>query len=236
MTDTLELIRRAKRGDDSAYEEIVKANSPLVWSIVKRFIGRGTETDDLYQLGCIGLIKAVHGFDESLGNCFSTYAVPKISGEIRRFLRDDGVIKVSRTLKEQANKIRSISELLQTRLGREPTLSEISEESGLTIEEIAQAECATAPTDSLNREIGEDGKTVEDTLSSLSYEDKALEYIALNDAIAELDKKSRLVIMLRFFKCLTQQQTAKVMNISQVQVSRIERAAIEHLKEKIVPT
>lgn len=233
MTDTVELIRAAKNGDEDAFEKIIKENSPLIWSIVRRFLGRGTDSDDLYQLGCLGLIKAVRGFDESLGNQFSTYAVPKISGEIRRFLRDDGAIKVSRTLKEQSAKIRHTSQQLRMQLGREPTLSEIAHATELTPEEIAQAECATAYTDSLNREINDDGQTLEELLGNRGIEDNTLEYISLSQAIEKLPQRERIVIMLRFFRCMTQDQTSKIMGISQVQVSRIERAAIKHLREEM---
>ena len=179
--------------------------------------------------GCVALIKAVHGFDERLGNQFSTYAVPKITGEIRRFLRDDGAVKVSRTLKENAAKIRRAAAELCSRLGREATLSELSAETGFTTEEIAQAECATAHTESLNREITEDGQTLEELLGSRGIEDNTLEYITLSQAIDRLTQRERVVIMLRFFRCMTQQQTARVMGISQVQVSRIERAALVKL-------
>ena len=233
MRDTLELIRAAKSGDEDACEKLIKDNSPLIWSIVRRFLGRGTESDDLYQLGCLGLLKAIRGFDETLGNQFSTYAVPKISGEIRRFLRDDGTIKISRTLKERSAKIRKCAETLRAKLEREPTLSEISAITGLTPEEIAQAENATVQTDSLNREINEDGQTLEDMLGSKGLEDSTLEYISLSEAIHALPQKERVVIMLRFFRCLTQEQTARIMKISQVQVSRLERSAINHLKEQM---
>ena len=231
MTETVELILKARNGNDAAFEQIIRENSPLVWSIVKRFLGRGCDADDLYQLGCVGLIKAVHGFDESLGNQFSTYAVPKITGEIRRFLRDDGAVKVSRTLKENAAKIRRAATELCSRFGREATLSELSAETGLTAEEIAQAECATAQTTSLDREITEDGQTLEELLGNRGIEDSTLEYITLSDAIEKLSQRERVVIMLRFFRCMTQQQAARVMGISQVQVSRIERAALKKLRE-----
>lgn len=231
MTKTVELILEARNGNDAAFEQIIRENSPLVWSIVKRFLGRGTDADDLYQLGCVGLIKAVYGFDESLGNQFSTYAVPKITGEIRRFLRDDGTVKVSRTLKENAAKIHRAAAELCARLGRDATLSELSAETGLTAEEIAQAECATAQTASLDREITEDGQTLEELLGNRGIEDSTLEYITLSEAIEKLAQRERVVIMLRFFRCMTQQQAARVMGISQVQVSRIERAALKSLRE-----
>ncbi len=231
MTDTGMLIQSAKNGDEFAFEKLVTENSPLIWSIVRRYLGRGAEAEDLYQLGCLGLLKAIRGFDETLGNQFSTYAVPKISGEIRRFLRDDGAIKVSRTIKEKAIKIKHIADKLQFELNREPTLSEIAEASGFTAEEIAETELATARTDSLNREINDDGQTLGELIGTEGYEDSTLEQISLSEAIKKLPEREMKVIRLRFFKCLTQNQVAKVLNISQVQVSRIERAALMHLKD-----
>ena len=233
MTETFELIKKAKNGDEDACEKIIKNNTPLIWSIVRRFLGRGVDSDDLYQLGCLGLLKAIRGFDESLGYQFSTYAVPKISGEIRRFLRDDGAVKVSRTIKERATRIKHYTEKLLLELNRDPTVSEIAEACDLSIEEVAQAECATSATESLNREIGDDGLTLEYTLGDVGIEEKTLDYIALSEAINKLIPRERTVIMLRFFKCLTQQQSAKIMKISQVQVSRIERNAISKLKNNI---
>ncbi len=231
MTETEKLIQSAKNGDEFAFEKLITENAPLIWSIVKRYLGRGAEADDLYQLGCLGLLKAIRGFDETLGNQFSTYAVPKISGEIRRFLRDDGAIKVSRTIKEKALKIKHIADKLQFALNREPTLSEISEASGFTVEEIAETELATTRTDSLNREISEDGQTLGELIGTDGHEDSTLDQISLSDAIKKLPEREIKVISLRFFRSLTQNQVAKVMNISQVQVSRIERAALSHLKE-----
>lgn len=233
MKNTEELILAAKNGNEDAFEKLISDNSPLIWSIVKRFLGRGTDAEDLYQLGCLGLLKAIRGFDETLGNCFSTYAVPKISGEIRRFLRDDGAIKVSRTIKERAYKIRTVSDELQNELNRDPTISEISKRTGFTIEEIAQAEEATAVTDSLNREINEDGQTLGEIIGNQGIEERTIENISLSDAIDKLSDREKIVIKLRFYKGMTQIRTAKVMQISQVQVSRIERAAISHLRESM---
>ena len=164
MTDEATL-RSAKAGDRDAAEKLVTENSGLIWSVARRFFGRGVDSDDLYQLGCVGFLKAIAGYDESYGTQFSTYAVPKISGEIRRFLRDDGSVKVSRSLKERANRIRSARTGLEQRLGREPTLSELSAETGLTPEDIAVAETAAGPAESLQREAGEDGFTLEHLLS-----------------------------------------------------------------------
>lgn len=230
MTDAEHLIALAKRGDEAAFEKLITDNSPLIWSIVRRFLGRGAEAEDLYQLGCLGLLKAIRGFDETLGNQFSTYAVPKISGEIRRFLRDDGAIKISRTIKERAIKIRFVSDELQKKLGRLPSVSEIAEVTGFSIEEIAQAEEATRFTDSLNREIGDDGQTLGELLGNDGIEEASIQHIDICDAIQKLEERERLVITLRFFRGLTQTQVSKIMKISQVQVSRIERASLSKLR------
>ena len=160
MNGTAELLEAAAQGDEQACEQMLRENSGLIWSIVRRYYGRGVEPDDLYQLGCLGFIKAVKGFNFAFGTQFSTYAVPKIAGEIRRFLRDDGAIKVSRSLREQAAMVFTARERLKNALGREPALSELSEETGLSAEEIAQCELAVAAPDSLQRETG-DGLTLE---------------------------------------------------------------------------
>ena len=194
-------------------------------------MGRGAETDDLYQLGCLGFIKAVQGFDLQYGTQFSTYAVPKIAGEIRRFLRDDGAVKVSRTLKEQAAAIKSIRGHLTTALGREPTLQEISNQTGFSPEEIALAETATAGVESIYREIGEDGFSLENLLADTETEEKVLERIALNEAIAKLPERDALVIKLRYYHGLTQERVSKVLGVSQVQISRIEKKALKQLKD-----
>ena len=165
MSRTVELIARSQAGDKEAGEALITENAGLIWSVARRFIGRGTEADDLYQLGCLGFLKAVEGFDLNFGTQFSTYAVPKIAGEIRRFLRDDGVIKVSRSIKEQAATIKTARNLLINALGREPTILEISNQTGFTPEEIALAETATAATESIQRESGEEGFSLETVLS-----------------------------------------------------------------------
>ena len=144
MSEQLDLIRRAQAGDRNASEQLVTENSGLIWSVARRFIGRGTDSDDLYQLGCLGFLKAVNGFDLEFGTQFSTYAVPKIAGEIRRFLRDDGAVKVSRSIKERSAVIKNMRNQLISALGREPTVTEISRQTGFTPEEIAMAETATA--------------------------------------------------------------------------------------------
>lgn len=142
--ETFALLEAAQSGDEEAGERVLQENTGLIWSVVRRYNGRGVETEDLYQLGCIGFLKAVKGFDLTYGTQFSTYAVPKIAGEIRRFLRDDGAIKVSRTLRERSQSIYSAREKLRVQLGREPVLSELAEETGLSVEEIADADLASA--------------------------------------------------------------------------------------------
>lgn len=234
MTRTEELIRRSQAGDREAGELLIQENSGLIWSVARRFLGRGTEADDLYQLGCLGFIKAVEGFDLEFGTQFSTYAVPKIAGEIRRFLRDDGAVKVSRTLKEQSATIKSIRNHLTSALGREPTVMEISRQTGLTPEEIAMAETATACIESIQRETGEDGFTLENVLTDTESEERLVERISLRQAIDKLPEREGMVIKLRYFHGLTQERVSRVLDVSQVQVSRIEKKALAHLKELMI--
>ncbi len=231
MSRLEELIVKAQSGDPDASEALITENAPLVWSIARRFMGRGVEPDDLYQLGCLGFLKAVEGFDMEYGTQFSTYAVPKIAGEIRRFLRDDGAVKVSRGLKEQAATIKAARNRLTGALGREPTIQEISRQTGFSPEEIAMAETATAATESIQRETGEEGFTLENILTDTESEERMVEKIALRQAIDGLPERERTVIQLRYFHCLTQQRVAKVLDVSQVQVSRIEKKAIAMLRE-----
>ncbi|MBR6595996.1 MAG: SigB/SigF/SigG family RNA polymerase sigma factor [Oscillospiraceae bacterium] len=231
MTRTEELIARSQAGDKSATEALVEENSGLIWAVAKRYLGRGTEMDDLYQLGCLGFLKAVEGFDLQYGTQFSTYAVPKISGEIRRFLRDDGTVKVSRGLKEQAAVIKSVRNTLTNLLGRDPTVNEISRQTGFSPEEIALAETATAATESIQRTMGEEGFSLEDVLTDTESEEKMVEKIALSQAISRLPERERNVIRLRYFHALTQERVAKVLEVSQVQISRIEKKAIQLLRE-----
>ena len=234
MIRTDELIALAQQGDKEAAELLIKENAALVWSIARRFMGRGVEADDLYQLGCLGFVKAVEGFDLSFGTQFSTYAVPKITGEIRRFLRDDGAVKVSRSIKEQAATIKSARAALTAQLGREPSVQEIGERTGLSPEEIALAENATASTESINREVGEDGFSLESILTDTESEEMMLEKIALRQAVEKLAERERMVIQLRYFHGLTQERTSKVLAVSQVQVSRIEKKALQHLRELLL--
>lgn len=230
-SDTLELIEKVREGDKLASEKLVEDNSGLIWSVARHFFGRGVDPDDLFQIGCIGFLKAIQGFDLAYGTQFSTYAVPKISGEIRRFLRDDGTIKVSRGLKEQAQKIRSARTELEQQLGREPTLSELSAATGICPEDIAAAETATGPTQSLQQESGEEGFTLENILGDYGQEDRLIERFALDQAIKQLPQREQMVISLRFFHGLTQDRTSKAIGVSQVQVSRLEKRAIDSLRE-----
>lgn len=232
MNGTAELLEAAAKGNEQACEQMLRDNSGLIWSIVRRYYGCGVEPDDLYQLGCLGFIKAVKGFDITFGTQFSTYAVPKIAGEIRRFLRDDGAIKVSRSLREQAAAIFSAREKLSATLGREPVLSELSEETGLSAEEIAQCELAVAAPESLQRETG-DGLTLENVIGSDSPEESMVERIALREAVDALPEREKMTILLRFFKGLTQEQSARILGVSQVQVSRLERRALEKLRRSL---
>lgn len=231
MSRTEELIALCQAGDALAKETILQENSGLIWSVTKRFTGRGTELEDLYQLGCLGFLKAVDGFDPSYGTQFSTYAVPKISGEIRRFLRDDGTVKVSRCIKERAFTIKSAQSQLIQELGREPTVAELSERTGFSAEEIAVAETATASVESIHQNNGNDGFTLESVLSDTDSEERTLEKIALRQAIEKLNEREAMVIRLRYYHGLTQDRISKVLSVSQVQVSRIEKKAIEHLRE-----
>ncbi len=231
MSRLEELIAQSQAGNSEATEKLVEENSGLIWAVARRFLGRGAESDDLYQLGCLGFLKAVEGFDLSYGTQFSTYAVPKISGEIRRFLRDDGAVKVSRSLKEQSASIKSARNRLTAALGREPTIQEISRQTGLTPEEIALAETATAATESIQQESGEEGFSLENVLTDTESEERMVEKIALRQAIDALPEREKTVVQLRYFHGLTQQRVAKVMSVSQVQVSRIEKKALELLRK-----
>lgn len=228
---TLELVRAAQQGDSEACEQVVLDNTGLIWSVARRFFGRGVDPDDLYQLGCLGFLKAVKGYDHSFGTQFSTYAVPKIAGEIRRFLRDDGTVKVSRGTKEKAVQVNRTRETLRQQLGYEPSLSELAEHCGMSVEELASVELASAPTESLQRESGEDGGTLEGVLGVAGMEDAVVERVALREAIGLLPEREKMVILLRFYKGLTQDKTAKVLAVSQVQVSRIERKAVELMRK-----
>ena len=226
-----ELIAKAQAGDAQASEQLMIDNTGLVWSVARRFFGRGVDPDDLYQLGCVGFLKAVEGFDLEYGTQFSTYAVPKIAGEIRRFLRDDGTIKVSRSLKERSATIKAARQRLMNDLDREPTLSELSDATGFTPEEIATAETATSSAQSLQKQSGEEGFSLEQVLTEGNMEEDMIERIALRQAIGKLSERDRMVINLRYFHGLTQEKISHIIGVSQVQVSRIEKKALLQLRE-----
>jgi len=222
-------LLRAAAGDRAAETELIQQNSGLIWSIVQRYYGRGTEPEDLYQLACVGFIKAVRGFDPSLGCEFSTYAVPKIAGEIRRFLRDNGAVKISRVLKERSMKLRRIQTELEARFGRSPTVSELAEASGFTIEEVAACEQADVTVDSLERELSGGGR-LGDMIGEDGMEERTCLYLSLQEAIRTLSLREQNVLTFRFVRDMTQQQAARLIGVSQVQVSRIEKKAIEKLR------
>ena len=230
MSELLTLLDRAQNGDNDACQQVLTENVGLIWSIVKRYSGCGVDTDEIYQLGCIGFIKAVKGFDLTYGTQFSTYAVPKIAGEIRRFLRDDGAIKVGRSLREKGQTLFYTRERLRHTLGREPQLSELAQETGMTVEEVASVELANGPPESLQQETI-DGLTLESTLGTDSPEEGMVEKIALREAIDSLPERERITILLRFFRGMTQEQTARILKVSQVQVSRLERKGLKKLRE-----
>lgn len=231
VADTPGLLEEARRGDNEACTRLIEENAGLIWSIVRRYYGRGAEPEDLYQLGCLGFLKAVRGFDPAFGCQFSTYAVPKIAGEIRRFLRDDGPVKVSRGQKEQALAIHRARNQLTAQLGREPTLSELAQATGLTPEDIAAADLATAAVTSLQAESGETGLALEGMVAS--PEEDLVERVALRTAIDRLPQQQRMLILLRYYKGLTQDKTAKILGVSQVQVSRLEKKAIQFLRQEL---
>lgn len=227
--DRFTLIQAAQAGDREACGRLVEENAGLIWSIVRRYARKGLDNEDLYQLGCVGFLKAVQGFDPDYGTQFSTYAVPKIAGEIRRFLRDDGLVKVGRGTKEQALLIHRARTKLLDRLGREPALSELAQETGLTPEEIAEADLAVSSVASLQAENGENGFSLEEMLGE-SPEEGLIERLSLRSAIDHLPQRERKLILLRYYKGLTQDKTAKILGISQVQVSRLEKKAIQFLR------
>ncbi|HIY32650.1 MAG TPA: sigma-70 family RNA polymerase sigma factor [Candidatus Evtepia faecavium] len=229
--DTATLLQAAQAGDQAAAQRLVEANQGLVWSVVRRYLPSGQDREDLYQLGCLGLLKAIQGFDLAFGTQFSTYAVPKIAGEIRRFLRDDGLVKVSRGQKEQAQAICRARDRLTAQLGREPTLSELAQDTGLTPEDIAAADLATASVASLQAESGESGLALEGMVAS--PEEDLVERVALRTAIGRLPERQRMLILLRYYRGLTQDRTAKILGVSQVQVSRLEKKALQFLRQEL---
>ena len=234
----IEMIKRAQNGDVDARNALIDKNTGLVWSVVRRFRNRNVETDDLFQIGCIGLIKAVDKFDASFNVRFSTYAVPMILGEIRRYFRDDGAIKVSRSLKELSLKAKDISEKLEQNLGRPPTINELSEALGEEPENIIHALEASRAPESLFREYededGSENRLIDRIVSEEgNNETDTVERISLYSAIKQLSAREKSLIFMRFYSGQTQQNVAKKLGISQVQVSRLEKKVLELLKAQL---
>ncbi|MDF2472919.1 MAG: polymerase, sigma 28 subunit, FliA/WhiG family [Lachnospiraceae bacterium] len=236
--DTIELIRRAQQGDKEARDTVITDNIGLVWSIVRRFMNRGHEAEDLFQIGSIGLMKAIDKFDMTYDVKFSTYAVPMIMGEIKRFLRDDGTIKVSRSLKETAGRIRMTKEKLSSLYGREPTIEEIGAELNLAKEEVVMALESGAEVESLYKTIYQgDGNAIYliDKLEQTNDENEnMIDRLALKETIASLDEKDQELIRLRYFMDRTQTDIAKELGISQVQVSRLEKKILLKMRERMM--
>lgn len=236
--DNRELIKCAKEGSKEALDKLVKNNLPLVSAISRKFLNRGYEYDDIFQIGCMGLVKAVNNFESKYNVKFSTYAVPMIMGEIKRFLRDDGLIKVSRSVKNTARQLHYDREKLVKKLNREPTIEELSKFSGISTEEIVFATESTVNTQYLYDVVHQDDGSpvlLIDKISKTVDEDaEVIDKIILKEAINNLDSKSRQIIILRYFKDKTQIQVAKLLGISQVQVSRIEKRVLKLMKEKLI--
>lgn len=237
MDHTIALIQKSHNGDEEARAQLVEENAGLVWCIVKRFLGRGVEAEDLFQIGNIGLLKAIDKFDLNYNVKFSTYAVPMISGEIKRFLRDDGMIKVSRSLKELAYKAYLCQERLQEILGRDPLLSEIAEELSVSVEELTMAMEASGDIESLQKSIyqkdGQEIRLMDKLPGQERQEDKILDHMVLGNLLMALEQKERQLIYLRYFANRTQTQVGEELGISQVQVSRMEKRILKQMREKI---
>lgn len=232
--DTIGLIRLSQAGDRQAREQLITENVGLVWSMVRRFLGRGCEAEDLFQIGTIGLIKAIDKFDVSFDVKFSTYAVPMISGEIKRFLRDDGMIKVSRTLKENNMKLRASGERLSVKFGRDATLEEIAEDTGLSMEDIVLAMEACTEVESLskpvNRGDGTEGTLAERLPGNEDATEQIVNHMVMKQLLQELKEEERELINLRYFQNKTQTEIAGILGVSQVQVSRLEKKILQRMR------
>lgn len=237
MDHTLALIGRSQQGDKEARDTIFKENTGLIYSVARRFLGRGVEMEDLFQIGSIGLLKAVDHFDISYEVRFSTYAVPMIAGEIKRYLRDDGILKVSRSLKENCAKIYQERERLERELGREPVLEEISEATKLSVEEVVMALESTAEVESLHKTIyqgdGSDISLMDRIPEKENGQEQALDRIFLDEMLQSLDAQERRLICMRYFKNMTQTEIAAELGVSQVQVSRMEKRILKNLQKQI---
>ena len=237
MEHTIALIQKSHDGDEKARAQLVEENMGLIWCVVRRFYGRGVEPEDLFQIGSIGLLKAIDKFDLSFDVKFSTYAVPMISGEIKRFLRDDGIIKVSRSLKELSYKAHLVKEKLQEKLQREPTLEELANEMHIEKEELVMALDSVNEVESLYRPVyqkdGNEVALLEKLEEREAQEDKILDRMLLKELLEGLEKEARQIIYLRYFANKTQTEIGKELGISQVQVSRMEKKILKNLRGKI---
>ena len=240
MEETFALIERSHHGDKEAREQLVEENMGLVWSVVKRFTGRGTDMEDLFQIGAMGLLKAIDKFDTSFEVKFSTYAVPMIAGEIKRFLRDDGIVKVSRTLKENCCKIKRETELFRQKTGREPTLEELSAVTELPREEIAMALESSAEVESIYKTIPQKDGSEVCLLDRMENQNQGngmqqlLNRVVLEQLLLELPDTDRRLIIMRYMQDKTQSEVARVLGVSQVQVSRLEKKILKQMRERLV--
>lgn len=237
MEHTIALIRKSHDGDEEARAQLVEENVGLIWCVVRRFLGRGVESEDLFQIGCIGLLKAIDKFDFAFDVKFSTYAVPMISGEIQRFLRDDGIIKVSRSLKEMAYKAFLAREKLQERLNREPTLEELADDMGVEKEELTMAMEASSEVESLYKPVyqkdGNEVPLLEKLEERDCQEERVLNRMLLSQLLDELGKEERQLIYLRYFSNKTQTEIGHELGISQVQVSRMEKKILKRMRDMV---
>ncbi len=240
MEETFALIERSHHGDKEAREQLVEENMGLVWSVVKRFTGRGTDMEDLFQIGAMGLLKAIDKFDTSFEVKFSTYAVPMIAGEIKRFLRDDGIVKVSRTLKENCWKIKRETALFRQKTGREPTLEELSAVTELPREEIAMALESSAEVESIYKTIPQKDGSEVCLLDRMENQNQGngmqqlLNRVVLEQLLLELPDTDRRLIIMRYMQDKTQSEVARVLGVSQVQVSRLEKKILKQMRERLV--
>lgn len=238
MDHVIELLNRAKEGDKEARDQLVSENTGLVWSVARRFMNRGHELEDLFQIGCIGLIKCIDKFDTSYEVKFSTYAVPMIAGEIKRFLRDDGMIKVSRSLKENAYKALAAREKFCNELGREPTLEELSERIAVSKEDLVLAMESSAEVESIYKTIYQSDENsiylIDKLIQNKDESSEVVDRITIRALMDSLNEKDREIIRLRYFEDKTQTEIARILGISQVQVSRLEKKILTNMRKQIL--
>ena len=230
--ETFALLEAAQSGDEEAGERVLRENTGLIWSVVRRYNGRGVETEDLYQLGCIGFLKAVKGFDLTYGTQFSTYAVPMIMGEIKRYLRDDGYVKVSRTTKTMSCKIAYYIDSIKNSEDRSPSIEEIAQKFGIEPQEVVfTMDSSKIPVSIYDKGDDEQGQSIYEKLTDGDPTDATIDKMLIKDSIEKLDERERKIVYMRYYKDKTQSEVAKVLNVSQVQVSRLETKIIEKLRE-----